>query len=262
MKNLNFLDLLNGITTRWYFLVAGMLAGGLIGLAITPFLPPLYESNAVFAVTIDYTQTGMLSDVEEDQIMRAVGTLIFYDEVIDETLADLKGQGLDLSRDEFYEDAVFEREEFRWAIRYRDADPHIAFQVVDTWEKQADRIIQEGLQHANLAASYQNVLTGLETCLQRMTQSSNTNEECSIDNLDAILAGIEKTSDLITVEKEQSRGLFSGLAVLLAEQAKLPTQPVRHQVNTLVLCGALVGLLTVSLGLVVKTRIELKKTND
>ncbi len=243
MKNLSFLELLKSIGSRWYWLVIAMIAGGLLGWAATFFKAPLYEANAIFTVSIDYTQTGALTDIEEDQAMRGVGDIIFSDEVVSATLAVLKAEGMQLARDEFFEDAVFDREEFRWAVRYRDSDPQIALQVVNAWANEADRILQDSLVHARQAASYRQVLSGLELCLQRGMQAGGISADCSIDNLDAILAAISDTSALITHELAQSRGLFSAVAVALSDRADLPSQPVRYQTNVQVLSGAAIGLL-------------------
>jgi len=243
VKNINFLDLLKSVTSRWLWLVMAMIAGGLLAWGVTSFLDPLYEANAVFTVTIDYTQTGALTDIEEDQAMRGVGDIIFSDEVVSAALTALNSAGMDLSREEFFEDAIFDREEFRWAIRYRDADPVVARQVVTAWQEQADAILQDSLEHARMAASFQEVLTGLELCLQRGTQAGGGAAECTLQNLDGILAAISDTSALITGELAQSRGLFSALAVSLSDKADLPAQPVRYQTGMLVLSGMLTGLL-------------------
>ena len=251
LKSFNFLDFLKAIGTRWYWLVIAMIAGGLLGWGATSFKHPLYEADAVFTVTIDYTRTGALSDVEEDQAMRGVGDIIFSDEVVSDALAVLKNQGMTLSRDEFFDDAVFDREEFRWAIRYRDADAETALRVVNAWQGEADRILQDSLVHARKAASYEKVLNGLELCLQRGTQASELEGECSLGNLDAILGSISSTSDLINKELSQSRGLFSALTVVLSDPAQLPTQAVRYQTNVQVLCGMAIGLLAAILALAI-----------
>ena len=134
---MKFLDLIKAITARWYVLTVGMIIGGLFAWGGTFFMPPIYESDAVFYVSIDYTQTGMLTDVEEDQIMRGIGDMIFSDETTLATINKLEGEGVRISKDEFYDDAIFEREEFRWAIRYRDPNPVLAYQVVGAWANQA-----------------------------------------------------------------------------------------------------------------------------
>ena len=57
-----------------------MIAGGLLGLLVSQVRAPIFESSAVFSVTIDYTQTGALTDIQEDQAMRGVGSVIFSDQ--------------------------------------------------------------------------------------------------------------------------------------------------------------------------------------
>ena len=255
---MNFLDLIKYCASRWYVIVIAMIVGGLAGLGAVSFLPVVYESNAVFNVTIDYTQTGALSDVEEDQAMRGVGDIIFSDEIVSGTLAELGEQGMQLSKDEFYDDAIFDREEFRWAIRYRDADPETAFAVLEAWSMEADGVLQEALEHARLAASYQSVLTGLEDCLKRTTSTDSTSDACSLENLDEILSEIDEVSALIKTERELGKGILPALSIQLLEKAKVPSQPMRYQVNVLVLNGALIGLLLALAALVIKVQVKNK----
>ena len=262
MKSFSFLDFLKAITSRWLLLAAGMIAGGLLGWGATAFLPVMYESDAAFNVTIDYTQTGTLSDVEEDQAMRGVGDIIFSDEVVSATLEKLeKSHGLDLSKDEFYDDAIFDREEFRWAIRYRDADPFLAANVVDVWAAEADHILQDSLYHAGVAASYQDVLSGLENCLQRATQLDNSGQTCSLENVDQVIEEIAQVSELIQTEKELSRGLFAAVSIQLLEEADIPNLPMRYQVNVLVFSGAFIGLLATLIFLVVRFQNRIVRIN-
>lgn len=251
MKNLSFLKWLENLAARWYILAASMILGGLLGWGAAMLKAPVYEANAVFTVTIDYTQTGALSDVEEDQAMRGVGDIIFSEEVIDATLERLEGEGLNLSKDEFYDDAVFDREEFRWAIRYRDADPQLAYHVLHAWEETSNEILQDSLVHARLGAAYQKVLTGLTTCLERGTLMEADGERCSLDNLDEILAKTDQVSGLITDELAQSRGLFAALTVVLSNPVIVPTQPVRFQTNVLVFSGMFSGGILAIIGLTI-----------
>lgn len=262
MKPFSFLDLLKSITAHWYWLVIAMIVGGLLGWGATIFKDPIYEADAVFTVTIDYTQTGALTDVEEDQAMRGVGDIIFSDEVVSNTLAALKSEGMELSREEFFDDAIFDREEFRWAIRYRDANAETALRVVNAWQDEADRILQDSLVHARKAASYDKVMNGLELCLQRSTQAGALGTDCSIENLDTILNSIGSTSDLINGELAQSRGLFSALTVVLSDPAQLPSCPVRYQTNVQVLCGMAIGFLTALLALAIRYQFGQKQSHE
>ena len=243
-------------------MAAGMILGGLLGWGAAMLKAPVYEANAVFTVTIDYTQTGALSDVEEDQAMRGVGDIIFSEEVIDAALERLEEEGLTLSKDEFYDDAIFDREEFRWAIRYRDADAQLAYQVLHAWEATADDILQDSLVHARLGASYQEVLTGLTTCLERGTLIETDGDRCTLDNLDEILAKIDQVSGLITDELGQSRGLFAALTVVLSDPVDVPTQPVRFQTNVLVFSGMFIGGLLAMIGLTLFARKQILLSHE
>ena len=155
------------VSTRWYVLTALMIIGGLVGLLLAGTFQPLYESSATFSVTIDYTRTGALSDIQEDQAMRGVGSVIFSDTVIQSVFAELDNLNRTISPRIFYERASLDRTDFRWTLRFRAENPRAAQQAVGIWADHAERVISTGLEHALALDSYYLVLDGYTYCLQR-----------------------------------------------------------------------------------------------
>ena len=146
MSQIDLVKLVKKFSERWMVTSALMITGGLLGLLVSQARAPIFESSAVFSVTIDYTQTGALTDIQEDQAMRGVGSVILSDRVIDNTLSAInKESASGLSRTDFLENSFLDREEFRWTLRYRDPDPKVAEMAVNEWSKSADAVIQEGL---------------------------------------------------------------------------------------------------------------------
>jgi hypothetical protein len=237
------LDILQSITKRWWITALSMVMGGLFALLLTRFIHPVYESSASFSVTIDYTRTGALSDVQEDQAMRGVGYVITSDEVIEAVVNEIDLQKSNYSRIQFEKDSTLDREEFQWTLRYRSSYPLFAEKVAIIWADTSNSVIQEGLIHAQIVDSATEVLWGLEDCFERSTGQFETADLCGFDCSQDLMNEIMQLSQLIHGEKTQTRGLFAPLAVQMVQQPQYPDTPVRHQKNILTASGIVAGLI-------------------
>lgn len=243
LKRIDTLELIKHISAYWIVFAVLMIAGGLVGFLFSNLRPPVYESNASFGVTIDYTQTGALSDVQEDQAMRGVGSILQSDTLIEETLSRIDNGGLySINAEEFRDNAFVDRGDFRWTIRYRDNDPQRAFQIVRDWSAAAQNAYEVTLAHAQTAESYLNILNDLQSCYQQAAPQS-PNGYCGFNDPGELLREITHLSGKIQTEKSASEGLFYALAVVLVNDAEVPSNPVRYQTNLLVVAGAFAGLM-------------------
>jgi len=242
-KTIKPIDILQSITKRWWITALSMVIGGFCALLLTRFIPPAYEALASFSVTIDYTRTGALSDVQEDQAMRGIGYVITSDEVIESVIDEVKLHQSDYSRIKFEKDSTLDREEFRWTLRYRSSDPALAEKVAIIWADTSNSVIQEGLIHAQIVDSLTEVLWGLEDCLERSTGQFGTANLCGLGSSQNLVNEIVKLSQSIHEEKTQTRGLFAPLAVQMIQQPRYPDFPVRHQKNLLTAAGIVAGLI-------------------
>jgi uncharacterized protein involved in exopolysaccharide biosynthesis len=84
------LDFVDRIRHYWWVMVVFMLLGGGVGYSISLTIPPKFETKAVISVAIDYTRTGFLTDIEEDQTVEIIGDVISSDEVIQDAITTLK----------------------------------------------------------------------------------------------------------------------------------------------------------------------------
>jgi hypothetical protein len=243
---LNQIDINNQIkriSDRWYILAALMIIGGLLGFLISMAKTPIFESSAVFSVTIDYTQTGALTDIQEDQAMRGVGSVIFSDKVINKTLSQIsKESESEISREDFLENSFLDREEFRWTLRYRDSDPINAEKAINAWATNADSVIQEGLKHSLTAVVMLEDLEVMKNCLIDIS-NENTQSNCAEKDLDSLVISINEISTRIQEEKTASFGLFNALSVSLVNKGSSSQMAVLGQRNLLVISSALIGFL-------------------
>lgn len=237
------LDLLQSISKKWWITALSMVLGGFCVLVLSGFIPPIYESSASFSVTIDYTKTGALSDVQEDQAMRGIGYVITSDDVIEQVVSDVQTQKGAYSSDQFEKESTLDREEFLWALRYRSADPKFAYDVVLAWMERSNALIQDGLIHAQIVDSEIKILWGLEECLERATGQVSIETLCGFTSTKELVNEIAKISSLIHEEKMAAQGLFSPLAVQIVKHPQVPVVPVRHQSNLFIFFGIVSGLL-------------------
>jgi len=242
---LNQVDIVKWVkkfSERWMVTTALMIAGGLLGLLVSQVRPPIFESAAIFSVTIDYTQTGALTDIQEDQAMRGVGSVILSDRVIKTALSLInKERGTVFSQSGFLDNSFLDREEFRWTLRFRDPDPKIAEMAVNTWSRSADAAIREGLAHSLSSKSLLEDLEIMKTCLFNLPNGdSQTN--CENSDLNSVVKSINEISAQIQTEKAASQGLFHALSVSLVNSGISSGTAELGQRNFFVLSGALVGL--------------------
>jgi len=252
LNQIDIIKMVKKFSERWLLTAALMITGGLTGLLVSLMRPPIYESSAAFSVTIDYTQTGALSDIQEDQAMRGVGSVILSDRAIENALSRMnKESGMVLSQRDFSENSFLDREEFRWTLRYRDTDPKIAEVAVNAWAKSADEMIQEGLAHSLSCKSLLEELENLKTCLYNFP-NGNTQINCGKNELESVVKYINEVSEQIQTEKKASLGLFHALSVSLVNGGIASGTAELGQRNLYVLSGALVGLFLS----IIKTLVE------
>jgi len=235
--------LIKNISKKWYVLSGAILVGGFIALAVSFVLIPVYESNAIFSVAINYAVTGALTDVEEDQTLRGVGNILLSDIVVENTIKGLQLANVEIDQSDFLDGAHMDREEFRWTIRFRNTDSMFSKKVTDVWSEQAIQIINESLFHARLGAIQQELLDNLGTCLQKTSYLFQVEKVCGFNDIPSILREMEKLSRMIESEESLSNGLQAYLDVELVQKPILQNRPVRHNRNILIISGSFVGFL-------------------
>jgi len=242
-KQIDFLQFLSNITKNWLVLIAGFVIGGLIGYLISMMLPPVYEASTEFLVTINYSETGALSDAQEDRAMRDVGLLFLSEEVVTNTISELENRNINLDKKTFLDNAYSEREGSLWRIRYRSKNKESIKQVLETWSSAADQVFMDSLQHALILKSEYDLLDSLINCIQTTNDNFIYEEICGFDNIQQINNEIEKLSEKIQTEKELSRGLFAFLSITKNESIVTGDTPIRFNRNVLVFCSSMIGFL-------------------
>lgn len=236
-------DFVKKLLAGWKRVAILMVIGGLCGMGASKLLTPVYESKAAIAVTIDYTRTGALSDIQEDQAMRGLGSLIDSSIVLQTVQTRAEENGIQLDQQSLTENFTLEREDFRWLLRVRDTDPQRAMDLANLWAEQAMSALDTAMQHAISADHYQQYLDTLDYCLQRLAPEGVSSEPCANVDFDYLSEEIENTSAAIREEQALSYGLMPAMQFFLAGEAPLNTSAVLGTRSILIFSGAVLGFL-------------------
>jgi len=242
-KDFILLDFLKKSFKGWKRLATLMVVGGVCGLIMSRFIHPIYESKAAIAVTIDYTRTGALSDIQEDQAMRGLGSVIDSDAVREKVRDKAAQTGSAIDENGMQKNFTLEREDFRWLLRVRDTSPEKAQMLANLWAEEAISTLNTAMEHAIISSHYQQYLDSLEYCLQRLAPEGMNNEPCAHIDFDFLSREIEKTTSAIRDEQMVSYGLMPALQFFLSERAPLNMTAVRGTQGTLIFSGAMLGFL-------------------
>ncbi len=226
---------------NWWVIVLLSILGALGGYTFHWLQKPIYESRAVITATIDFVQTGKLTDVEEDEAFNAVGDIIRSDEVKNLVLEEARRLGLvDESSD--LPPVFVDREGTRFLIRVRSSNRETVASFADLWTKNAFATLSDAMENALKVEQYRVMLDNIENCYQHATILLPTFAECDLSTLNQVTSAFTQVEgELITAQLE-SKGLLSAIRIYVSEEASIPTSPVSYNVNIMVFCGAVIGL--------------------
>jgi hypothetical protein len=239
----------------WKLLVAGILLGGLAGLWITSFLKPVYEATVIFTFTIDYSRTGLLTDIEEDQAMEVAGDLLNSSDVMTKVQLQTGSNGMKLDENAIRTDFKAERRFGQWLLKVRADDPASAANLANLWSKVASTEFDKASLAALKADGLHRYILSLESCLQQSTSGLSAQPLCMAKDRAALLSEMDKSGVDLQQWQAESRGIFPGLNYSITQEASTPEKPSQHSRSGLVLAGGLAGLLAASLYLLLSCTI-------
>lgn len=137
----------NRLLRRWWLILVIAVVGGLIGLGVSVVMPPLYQAEAIFSASIDFTEINyenlvgeygdplVFTQYEEDLAMQVVQRVLVntWDEAYEYALT----LDPDLTTAAFKKNYQVQRYNALWYLWYRHEDPEIAQAVVNYWTEEA-----------------------------------------------------------------------------------------------------------------------------
>jgi len=226
---------------HWWVIVLFMLAGAGTGYLIYQNRSPVYEAQAVFSNSIDYSRTGMLTEYDQDQILILVNDIIDSTEVREEVVRAANAEGINIDMNTFLENSYTESKRNLWVLRVRNPDPDSTARIANLWAEISNEKIQEAYRHALIAAELQRYLDSLESCMGHLIVSEPVMGQCSPGNLPSLSVELQKTGVEVKKEKLSAKGLIPGLVSTLSVKAEIPLIPVNNQANIMLLAGAVAG---------------------
>jgi len=153
-NDFDLLKTFNNLLRKWWLILSLAVLGGLVGLAISYILSPLYQAEAVFHASIDFNKVDIenlnvptndpyvFTQYDEDLALQAVQRMLVWksNAAYDYALT------LDpsLEREEFEENSQIKRYHAQWYLRFRHEDPAVAQAVVNYWAELGYKALQIG----------------------------------------------------------------------------------------------------------------------
>ncbi len=228
---------------NWWFLILTMILGGLCGLVMNRFEPPVYEAKASFAFHIDLTQTGNIGSNDEEVMYNWANNLIITKPVTSQVVAAARAKNIALTPEKFAENSGIERYNEVYELRYRDSDPKIAAEVANLWASTAYAQLSTASLHAQKVHILQTHINALESCLEESGGPLTGQAACSVLSLPQLQANMSAASTELASEMAASRGISSALVFDYSNPAEVPSRPALFARNTFVLVGSLIGFL-------------------
>ncbi|NPV77217.1 MAG: hypothetical protein HPY59_12700 [Anaerolineae bacterium] len=227
----------------WWILVLAALIGAGVGWIIFHYRTPVYQAVGVLSVGIDFTRTGSLTDIEEDQVLGIAGDVLASPAVISSVLQKAEVEQIPLDEETFWKFASTDRRQNQWVLTIRHTDARTAAVLAELWTREGYAQLMTAIAHAENASHLQRYLDSLESCLQRATVFGPVSGYCDLENLEGLLEELSDTGKKAAEEKISSQGILPGTTVLLASLPEMPDQPIVFRRGELMLVGSLAGFL-------------------
>lgn len=150
----DMLKTFNNLLGKWWLILSLAAFGGLVGVVVSYFLPPLYQAEAIFHASIDFDKVDLenlvvpsndpyvFTQYDEDLALQAVQRMLVWksNAAYDYALT------LDpaLERQEFDKNSQIKRYHAQWYLRFRHEDPEVAQSVVNYWAELGYQALQIG----------------------------------------------------------------------------------------------------------------------
>ncbi len=240
MKVFYPLRTIEDVLDYWWLMAALIVWGGAAGWYIHTTRPPVYEAQAVFFLSIDFTQTGELTQFEQDQAAWGAAGVAVSDPVVDRVAALAREQGIATDPLSLRTAAHFERKQARWILRVRDPDPQTAAALANLWAVEGLAALTSAHQSALEAEALRGRLASLQGCLEGAGAGSET--PCGATT-EAINAAIQATSAAAVQAQAASQGMLPAMVIGQPEGAGVPREPAQYGRNSLVFAGGMIGFL-------------------
>jgi uncharacterized protein involved in exopolysaccharide biosynthesis len=236
------------IFSRWWIPVVMAALGAILGWTFHFFHPAVYEATSNLTITMDFSQRE-LTQYEQDYAFNAAGAIINSTAVKDQIVAKVQTDGILISSIQLAQQMFSEGRQSVWELHVRDRDPQVAADLANTWAQVANEALNTALEHAIQSEQLQYQIDALQACLplEPGTPEPDANsqpalEGCGHFSLVEIQTAMQSWTNQLVQEKGLSAGILPIMEFALTGEASVPEKPVLFDQASLILAGALVGL--------------------
>lgn len=233
-------DIYQLIINRWLWLLVAGLCGAVMGWCLFISRAPVYESSAILGVNINYLVTQPLELVVENRAISAIAQTILSDEVVGQVIAEMNAAGSmkSMTIADFREHASLSRRLSDWYLLVRAEDPEWATMLAENWARVSLEFIHEAQEHGWRVVALMNEQQFDLEC--ERVPAESLNYVCT--TLPLHLEG-EAYQGAIQNELILSRGILPGINVTILQEPIVPTEPILWGKTTLIVAGAMAGLI-------------------
>ncbi len=227
--------------TDWLSVAGIMLIGALIGLIFGFFFPPKYEATAKLTTNLEVVTSTNVTEIMVDSQVDLIGTLVFHPDVVERVRLSLADQGRTYTSTELKSKTKIERQLMTTLIKVRDTDPEVAALIASTWAEEAYGRLSEAFQHALALSEAKATQAMVVSCFNDTQQQKLPLCQSLTTEKAAQLLG--ELKGVILDESPLSLGLTGELNISQYQPAPIPNRPVAQQRSTMILAGAIAGLM-------------------
>jgi capsular polysaccharide biosynthesis protein len=225
--------------SNWWVVLVLAIVGASVGYAVSFLIRPTYEAAAELNLAVDFSKTGMATDIEQDQIIEMVGDICKSPLVVDQVLAAYQG----ISEEEFWQMASLERRNMQWVMKIRNTDPIVAGEMAKTWQQISYQEISNAYQHAVVVDSLTDHLNVLTRCFEQSTPQLPGNAICEFQSVEELQTEISKVAEQMKTEQEKSYGISPAISVSAFASSDIPYQQVYGLKSLFTIAGGGLGLM-------------------
>jgi hypothetical protein len=236
-------DIFSRSLRLWWVVVIFAIIGGGLGFVVHRIFPPVFSSRAIITTSINFAQTGNLTDEKQDQAINAAGNVILSSAVEDAVLSQAADQGIVIDRNTFESNRFSDRMAYEWIIGVESKDPNEAAALTNLWGENAISVLNEYLLHALKAEALSETLDNLEACFEEVSVTAPSSATCQSMGINEVQQSIDLTSSLLVTEIADSHAIISSMSFALDSKAVVATSPTYRNRNFMVLAGLLIGFI-------------------
>jgi hypothetical protein len=240
-NDLRLSETLHRLMRYWWLVAAAIVVGGVIG-SLFPFLrTPLYESTSVISTSIDFAYAGKLSELEEDQMIVAVGNLIGSTEVMTAVEEQAAQSGIMLADGDIAEHISLSRQGYQWELSTLAETPAEAQKLNAIWLSIAEQTLLEERTASLEVLRQLTAGESLEACFSQSAAVEPAVSVCDLEDFQSLLEEIPVTNPQ---QENLRRGfLLSRITTRVTRDPSFPSQPVLFNRNLTTLAGGFIGLI-------------------